>query len=89
MLTAHDVQEVARTGRPYRGNGFTLTVGDLVAVTRQADWDGTLFQLKFPVASELAAQLNTRWYTSEIAPNRAERRKRARRGRVLTGEVVG
>jgi hypothetical protein len=53
-LTAADVQEAARTGADLPG----LPLADLVKLTRENDWDGSLYTLKFEPASQIAAQVN-------------------------------
>lgn len=54
MLTAEDIQEAARTGTDLPG----LPIDDLVKLTKAGDWSGTLFELRFEAASQIASQIN-------------------------------
>lgn len=53
-LTAAEVQQAARIGADLPG----LPLADLVKMTKHDDWDGSLYELKFEPASQIAAQVN-------------------------------
>lgn len=58
MITAEDVQHVARTGKTYDSPEGALTVGDIIHLTTARDWSGVLVELHFTAASDIAAQWN-------------------------------
>lgn len=53
-LTAAEVQEAARTGADLPN----LPLAELVKLTKHGDWDGSLYELRFEPASQIAAQVN-------------------------------
>lgn len=62
MITALDVQRVARTAEPHIArngkNTVTLTIYDVVTLTTTDDWDGNLYELHLRPAEEIAFQFN-------------------------------
>lgn len=61
MITAADVQRVARTARPHTVAGITLTIDDVVTLTNETDWDGALYELWLRPAEEIAFQFNLKY----------------------------
>jgi hypothetical protein len=58
-VTAEEIQEVARTGKPLQlPNRKLLTVDEIVALTSAKDWNGTLYELKGAAAYEIADTVN-------------------------------
>lgn len=61
MLRVQDVLEVARTGVPFQlTEDVILTVEDVVKLTTDKDWDGSLYQLNAKAALEIGAQFNAK-----------------------------
>lgn len=59
MITAADVQRVARTAKPHRITPkLSITIDDIIRLTIAQDWDGHLYQLHLRPAEEIATQYN-------------------------------
>jgi len=92
VLKAEDVQRIARNGQPYKSNGGELTVEEIVRLTTTDDWDGTLYELHFEPASQIAAQYNADHPDPHrMLPATSKRKGQhgRRRPQALVGEVVG
>lgn len=58
-ITATQIQEIARTGKPFQlPDRRLITVDYVVGCTSRKDWDGTLYQLKPSAAYEIADSIN-------------------------------
>ena len=57
-ISPQDVIQVARTGQPITAGERTITIDEVVAMTTPDDWDGTLYQLRYGAAIEIAETLS-------------------------------